>query len=312
MKSKLFWLLLVVVVILTAAYLGGSYYFSSVLIDSPTQTLAEGQANRVATLGQPTLPPPEEVTIPAGDVTLAGDYYDNPVDGRCAVLLLHGYTGTRYGAMQYAPLYWDRGCDLLAYDARGHGASTPAYHTFGYYEKLDGQAAYNWLVARAGLQPFQVGVTGVSYGAATALQMAPLIPGAAFILADSAYQDMYTIASFQAVQMFGPWVKAFVPGAIFFAEQRANFKVDEVSPQTAVTQTTIPILLIHAQDDAFTPVTHSEAIYAHSNPATTRLEVTDWGAAHGQSIIVDYNAFAAIVDSFLADYAPGFGLSSGR
>lgn len=305
-------LLLGVFLLLALVYAGGSYYFSSVLINSPTQSLADGRANMMETLGQINLPPPEEVAIPAGDVVLAGNYYDNPVDGRCAVLLLHGYTGTRYGALQYAPLYWDRGCDLLAYDARGHGASTPAYHTFGYYEKLDGQAAYVWLADRAGLQSFQVGVTGVSYGAATALQMAPLIPGAAFILADSSYQDMYTIASFQAVQMFGSWVKIFVPGAIFFAEQRADFEVDEVSPQTAVTQTIIPLLLIHAKDDQFTPAAHTEAIYAHSSQSAAQMEITDWGAKHGMSIFADPDAFAALVDGFLAEYAPGFGLSSGR
>lgn len=312
MRTKWKGFVFVLLVLLALVYAGGSYYFSSVLIASPTQSLADGKAYMIELLGETNLPPPEEVSIPAGDVTLAGDYYDNPLDGRCAVLLLHGYSGTRYGAMQYAPLYWDRGCDLLAYDARGHGASTPAYHTFGYYEKLDGQAAFNWLVDRAGLQPSQVGVTGVSYGAATALQMAPLIPNAAFVLADSSYQDMYTITAYQAVQMFGSWVKLFVPGAIFFAQQRADFKVNEVSPLTAVTQTTIPILLVHAKADAYTAATHSEAIFAQSNPATTRLEITDWGAGHGGSITVDYDAFAQLVDTFLTELVPGFGLSSGR
>ncbi|MCB8987367.1 MAG: alpha/beta fold hydrolase [Ardenticatenaceae bacterium] len=312
MKSKLVWLMVLIDVTLVLGYVAGSYYFSSVMIDSPTMSLADSQAQMEEALPGLALPAPEEVSIPAGEVTLAGAFYDNELDGRCAVLLLHGYTGTRYGALQYAPLFWDRGCDLLAYDARGHGASTPAYHTFGYYEKEDAAAAYAWLLERSGLQPFQVGVTGVSYGAATALQAAPLLPGAAFIIADSAYQDMRSIIAYQAVQQFGPWIKIFLPGATILAELRADFVMADVSPQTAVTQTTIPILLIHAKEDGFTPAAHSETIYARSHQATTELQITDWGAQHGMSIFADPDAFAALVDSFLAQYAPGFGLTSGR
>jgi pimeloyl-ACP methyl ester carboxylesterase len=311
-KSRLLWLSFLIDVMLIGGYLWGSYYFSSLMIDRPTMTLAQSQAEMATVLPSLDLPTPEEVSIPAGDVTLAGFYYDNELDGRCAMLLLHGYTGTRYAALQYAPLFWDRGCDLLAYDARGHGASTPAYHTYGYHEKQDAKAAYEWLLARSGLQPFQVGLAGVSYGAATSLQAAPLLPGAAFIIADSSYQDMRSIITYQAVQMFGGWTKLFLPVAIFFAQQRADFVLDEVSPQTAVTQTTIPIFLIHARGDDFTPYTHSETIYGRSNPSTTQLEITDWGAEHGMSIFADPDAFAALVDGFLSEYAPDFGLSSGR
>jgi len=313
MKSKALWVLVIVLLLLALAYGGGSYYFSSVMIDGPTMSLAQTKADIEEALPELNLPVPEEVSISAGDVTLAGSYYDNDLDGRCAVLLLHGYTGTRYVALQYAPLFWDRGCDLLAYDARGHGASTDTYHTYGYHEKQDALAAYEWLRDRSGLQPEQMALAGVSYGAATSLQTAPLLPPeTAFIIADSSYQDMRSIIRYQAVKQFGEWTKLFLPGAIFLAEQRADFVMDEVSPQTAVTQTTIPILLVHAQEDGFTPASHSETIYARSNQATTQLEITDWGAEHGMSIFEDPAAFGRMVDGFLAEYAPGFGLSSGR
>jgi uncharacterized protein len=312
MKKAVILLILALDALLIIGYLGASYYFSDIMINRETQTLVEGEAQMRRILGEINLPPPETVSIPAGEVTLAGYFYENELDGRCAVMLLHGYTGTRYGSLQYAPLFWERGCHLLAYDARGHGDSTPAYHTFGYYEKQDAKTAFDWLLGYSGLLPEQIGLIGVSYGAATALQAGPLLPEAAFIIADSAYQDMASIVGFQAEQQFGNGLRLLLPGAFLFAQLRADFSLSAVSPQTAVSQTTMPILLIHAKEDSFTLPSHSETIYSRSHPATTELHITDWGARHGMSIIEDKAAYAALVENFLQQFAPDFGLRDGR
>jgi hypothetical protein len=142
--------------------------------------------------------------------------------------------------------------------------------------------------------------------------MLPLLPYAAFALADSPYQDLQTIVSHQAVQQFGSWTKAFVPTAFFLAERRANFEADEVSPQEGVADTAVPILLIHSRTDAYTPYTNSEAIYANANPATTELHINEWGSEHGRDILTDYAAYEQLVNEFLATHVPDFGLANGR
>ena len=70
----------------------------------PTQSIAEARAegDTPATTG---LPEPEEVRIDTGEVTLAGWYFDNPADAGCGLLFLHGFTGTRYHALNWAPLF---------------------------------------------------------------------------------------------------------------------------------------------------------------------------------------------------------------
>jgi dipeptidyl aminopeptidase/acylaminoacyl peptidase len=312
MKRIAIWAGLAIVLLLLMIYLAGSAYFADVMIDRETQTLAESQARMKDVLADFPLPTPEDVTIDAGDVTLSGWFYDNPHDGECAVLLLHGYANTRAGTLQYAPLFWDRGCDLLAYDARGHGNSSDALHTYGYYEKEDGVAAAQWLMSHTGLEEENIGLAGVSYGAATVLQMAPLLPDVAFILSDSPYQDLENIVSIQAVNQFGSWTSLFVPGAFAVAEIRADFDKDEVSPQNAVANTDTPIFIIHSATDEFTPASHSEAIYANSNPETTWLEITEWGAPHAQSIIYEPDAYKLMVNEFLSVYAPEFGTVNGR
>jgi pimeloyl-ACP methyl ester carboxylesterase len=299
----------VLLALVVIAYTAGSWYFSSVILDSPTMTLEESRDREL--IREPAeygLPQPADVVIDTGEVQLAGWFFDNERDGRCAALILHGYTDTRYGALQYTPLFWERGCDLLLYDARDHGVSSQAYHTFGFCEKADGIAALNWLAERTGLERNQIALVGISYGAATVLQMLPLAPDVALVLADSSYESMSDIIGFQGRQAYGTLAEVLLPGSLLISELRADFDVEQVSPADAVIGVETPIFLLHSLQDEFTPASHSEVIFANSDPENTELHLTDWGAEHGLSIIEDFAAYQLLFDDFLAEKAPDFGL----
>ena len=201
MKHRGLRIALIIIGLLIVAYAAAGWFFSGLILDAPTQSLVDAAAegDTPADFG---LPEPEEITIDAGEVTLAGWLFENPRQGDCGVMFLHGFRGTRYHVLNWAPLFWQRGCDILAYDHRGHGDSTPAFHTYGFYEKADAIAALDWFASRTGLERPQIGVFGVSYGAATALQMAPLTPDIAFVGADSAYSELDEIIEFQARELF--------------------------------------------------------------------------------------------------------------
>ena len=68
------------------------------------------------------------------------------------------------------------------------------------------------------------------------------------------------------------------------------------------------MLLIHSRQDAFTPVEHSERIFAASDPTRTQLVIPEWEAPHAHSFTNDRVAYTAIVDDFLTTYAPEFGV----
>lgn len=312
MKKRTLWIVLgSILIILIGIYLYASYFFSNQLIARDMRTLAEDIARTDrGSYAEYGLPEPQDVSIENGEISLEGWYFENEADADCGVLLLHGYGGTRNGVLQYAPLFWERGCDLLAYDARGHGDSSDAYHTYGYYEKEDGKAALDWFAAETGLNSSQIGLAGVSYGAATVLQMLPLVDDVAFVLSDSPYQDLRTIVEHQSTAQFGSVVKPFVPGAFLVSELRADFDADDVSAMDGIAETDVPVFLTHSLQDEFTPSTNSDAIFANSDPAITDYLLTDWGASHAASIIVDYDLYKQNVDQFLATYVPDFGLNS--
>jgi pimeloyl-ACP methyl ester carboxylesterase len=308
MKSRSLWVVGVIVLILLIGYFAASWFFADIMIAAPAPSLEEERAIN----GDPAdfgLPDPEDVIIQSGDINLSGWYFDNPRDGNCGVMFMHGFIGSRYQALYWAPLFWERGCDILAYDHRGHGNSTPAFYTYGYFEKDDALAALKWFEQRSGLDESQIGVGGVSFGAGTALQLAPMIPDAPFVLADSSYRSLAGIVGARAEARVGRRLAGvIVPGVLLAARMRAGFDPTAVSPEDAIAQAQMPILLIHSRTDEFTPAAHSEAIYANSDQSRTVLHVNDWGSPHAGDIGTDFDAYKRLFDAFMAEYAPDFGL----
>jgi pimeloyl-ACP methyl ester carboxylesterase len=287
---------------LAAIYTGVSWFFSGKLI--ARQFPADYDEVVFAEFG---LPQPENVTFANGATRLAGWYFANPRRAGCAVILLHGFTGNRATVLDAAPLFWDRGCDLLLYDLRGHGQSSGGFVTYGVHDKGDTLAAVDWLSQRTGLSDGRIGLMGWSWGAATALQTAAVRPELAFVFADASYSSLPAIARVQAKALFGAWATLFVPGALFISGLRADFDPKAAAPEDAVRGLTTPVLLVHSTTDEFTPYEHSEAIFANSDPRHTRLELTRWGAAHAKSYTTDPVAYTRLVDEFLATFVPNFG-----
>ncbi len=296
--------------LLAVLYVGIGWYFATMVIASPTRSARPITDYLEEDIPDLTIAAIEQAQIEGADATIATTFFDNELAGECAVVFLHGYTGHRYSQLEYVPMFWERGCDVAMYDARGHNESDEAFHTFGFYEKQDAVAVVDWVIERTGLDASQIGLMGSSYGAATSLQTLDLRDDLAFIIADSAYQDMETIVTHQGQAQFGAIVNPFVPVAIAIAEARADIEFDAVSPQNAVVDKTTPILLLHIREDGFTPATHSEAIYQASNQVMTEFHLTDWAERHGTPFHGNPDEYTALIAQFLENKVPDFGLAT--
>lgn len=307
MKSGIrkWFVLFIVLDLVIVAYVAGAWYFAGILVAFDSKTLAEDKAR--GDLAEPQelgLPAPENVTIDTGEVALAGWFFENPAEGNCGVILLHGHTGTRYGAIRFAPLFWGHGCDIVAFDARYHGESSGDYGTYGYHESDDTLAVVDWLATQSDIPSENIGLMGTSYGASTVLQAAAKRSDLAFVAADSSFEDLITIVTLQGVRQYGPWVKLFVPGAFLLASWRADFDPAATSPMLAAQQIAIPVFISHSLQDSYTPPNHSEAIFANVPHERKVLHLTDWGAEHSGSIDTNFAGYQAQIDSFLAEFVP--------
>lgn len=298
-----------VFITLVVLYWAGAWVYAGLIITPGRHSLEHIRDKlKIESVADYGLPAPKNIRIDTGDVILDGWFFDNEKEAGCGVLMLHGFTANRYAVVPYAPLFWPRGCDLLMYDARRHGRSTGDYATFGYYEKEDARRALAWFTQQTGLEKRQVGLMGVSYGAATVLQTGPLEPEVAFILADSPYQDLATIAGEKAEAIFGAPVRLiFLSPALHIASVRAGFDPAQVSPMQAARAIQAPVLIVHSLQDTFIIPAHAEAIYANIPSQQAVLHLTDWGAPHPQSIFYDPETYKSYVDIFLAEYVPDFG-----
>ena len=255
--------LLVAATLALLVYGGVSWLFSERLIAPTPRPLGAIDVKAVG------LPEPEVTTVPGDGVRLAAWYFANPRESGCAVVMLHGFGGARPEVVAATPIFWRRGCHLLLYDARGHGESSPALLSFGARERRDLQLAVDWLAERTGLPRRRIGLIGWSYGAATAIQAATELPEVAFIVADSSFSSLGDIARVQAEKQFGAWARIFVPGALVVSGLRAGFDARKAAPADAIREVQAPVLLVHSRQDGFTPVGHSELIYAHSDKMRT-------------------------------------------
>ena len=309
--KKVLVVIAVLLAVLAVIYLGGSWYFSNLVVKFDVKTLAQQEAET----GAPAdfgLPQPKEISFAGEGVTLAGWLFDHPGDPTCGMVLLHGITTNRYLMSKYAPLFWERGCDLLMFDARYHGESTGDYGTYGYYEKLDSSKAIDWFSQQVGLPPERIGLLGESYGAATALETAALRPDVAFVAADSSYRDLKTIITEQGVKQFGPALGLMVPGALAISGLRADFAPSEVSPMADTANIQVPVFLSHSATDEFTLPHHSQDIYDHlPDSLCKRLHLTDWGSEHAKSIDDNLATYKTQFDEFLSACVPGFGATAG-
>jgi len=110
-------------------------------------------------------------------VSLAGELWvpdgTPPAGGWPAVILFHGLGGTHASMAPIAQNFLvDHGYAVLAYDARGHGASGGVVTLDGPREIQDAREAFDWLTARPDVSDTQVGAMGFSLGGGAVLHSA--------------------------------------------------------------------------------------------------------------------------------------------
>jgi uncharacterized protein len=209
---------------------------------------------------------------------------------RGTVIYLHGSADNRASGLYVAERYTARGFDVLLYDSRAHGESDGDSCTYGYYEKDDLRRAID------GVQLKPVVVIGVSLGGAVALQAAAVDPRIATVVAVATFSDLRTVATERAPSFAS---NRNIEDAFRLAETTAHFRVDAVSPVAIAKDISVPVLLIHGQDDRETPPAHSQRVFAALRGPKRLILVP--GAGHDDALRAD--AWSAI-DEWLDSAVP--------
>jgi alpha-beta hydrolase superfamily lysophospholipase len=111
----------------------------------------------------------EEIEIVAADGLVVRGTYAPGRRGGAGVVVLHGIADGRTRMAGWSSLIAERGYHALRIDWRAHGRSEGSVVTFADRERLDLEAAFDWLAARDGVDRSRMLIVGASMGGGVAL-----------------------------------------------------------------------------------------------------------------------------------------------
>ena len=191
---------------------------------------------------------PEHVTAPRG-----------------TVVVLHGFLAQRVIMLRDAQRLANAGYRAVLVDLRGQGRSTGDFLTFGVVEASDVSQVIDDLERRK-LIAGKVGLYGMSYGAATAIETAGIDPRVKAVVALAPFATMREEVPHFGHTMLGglTWYLSDqdFTGIVDEAGKLANFNPDAASPLAAIQHTHAPILLAHGTADLIIPVVQSKELPA--------------------------------------------------
>ncbi|HEX7604784.1 MAG TPA: alpha/beta fold hydrolase [Polyangiaceae bacterium] len=174
------------------------------------------------------------------------------------VFVLHGIRDRKESMRSFGAMLAESGFRAILVDLRGHGRSSGEWLSYGAVESHDLAKVLDALTAQ-GLVVGKVGVLGLSYGAATAIEWAGVDPRVVAVVAIAPFASLRAVVpGYVPVKL----PSSFVDGCIDEAGREADFDPDRASPVAAIVQTRAAVLLIHGQMDDRIPPWHSEHIAA--------------------------------------------------
>ncbi len=241
----------------------------------------------------------EEVTIPSPHgYDLSGTWFPQTGCDK-TIIMLHGFPYTRVGMIKYIPFFRRRGFNVLIYDQRFFGRSGGPNTRYGFYEKDDLKAAFDWVVEKTGPQGI-IGTLGESMGGAIVLQHGAIDSRPAFIITDSSYADLreamalrlhneYHLPAFPLLN-FGAWlINVF-----------SDFNFSQVIPERDVANLQMPILFVHSLEDKEVPPSHGRRLFAAKRHGLRRLYLAQ-DAGHVEAAWRDRTTYDREVGEFLVE-----------
>lgn len=213
------------------------------------------------------------------------------------IIICHGHTSSRIGAVKYANCYIKLGFSCVTYDARTHGDNKPDKCTLGNVESEDLLKVIE--DTRSRFQDVKtLGIQGESMGSSTALHVLRFDPEIDFIVSDCCFigtyeevRDCYKNIHLQALMPF-----VWLAGKIIY-----KVDIKQTNALRCLKGHKTPILFIHGSGDTFVKPYNAQTLYdeAKRNGAYTELVYVE-GAGHAMSRqIAGFEQYTSYIGNFL-------------
>ncbi len=237
--------------------------------------------------------PVENVSLKTTDDVNIGGWY-LPGDSTQAVVLTNGIYGNRRGLVTRAKYYAEKGFAVLLIDLRGTGESQAEPISFGWYERHDVLAAFQFLENK-GYET--VGVHGISLGASAVTYSLQESPDYDFVVLESCYDDMKNALN---VRLDLYHVPRFCSGLMkYMTERRLGVNMETLRPLDYVPNMTMPTLFIAGDSEIKVKKTETESLFAQCGSTNKNLYFFK-GAKHQDFFAYDEVEYKRILSNFLS------------
>jgi len=187
------------------------------------------------------------------------------------LILIHGWGHNLARMMPYIQALHPLGYNLLAFDARNHGDSSPVKHpTVGTFSE-DALAAVQFIVESGRVSKVHIGIIGLSVGGGAGINTASWDPRVKSVITVGAFSHPIDVMKleFQKKQ-----IPEFISWLLFnYMRLRFGMDFDKIAPVNNIAQANAHIFLIHGDQDETIPLAQGQALASAGNPERTRLWV---------------------------------------
>ena len=240
----------------------------------------------------------DEVQIPSTDGGSLYGWWIPSAPSAPTLILTHGWSRNVQRMMPYIQALHPKGYNLLVFDARNHGSSTPTPHpTVGTFTE-DILCAVNYLQASEEFASSQIGLIGLSIGGGASIASAGHDESILSVITVGAMAHPIMVMS---RQFDAHNIPKFI-GSFLFFYMRVRYGIDfnEIAPITLIPNAKADILLIHGENDETICLQQAEDLLA-ARPDKTELWIVP---EKGHSDCHSHEAFWERVEKFLEKTLP--------
>jgi len=244
--------------------------------------------------------PFEEVHFPVGKNGQLYGWWIPTSQTAPTLVLVHGWGRNLSRMLPYIRNFHPLGYNLLAFDARNHGSSTPIKTPTVWTFTQDICAAVNFIAESHIVSSQEIGAVGLSIGGGAVINAAAL---------DDRIHSVITVGAFShpiEVMKLG-FQEKHIPhipfGWLLFKYMRLRFGLDfdKIAPINNIPSTHANIFLIHGDQDSTVPPAQGKALLEAGNPETTNLWTVP---GKGHSDCHTHPRFWEKINSFLQETLP--------
>jgi len=211
------------------------------------------------------------------------------------VIISHGYAYNRHGSIKYAMLFYALGYSVYLYDLRHHGENEPSFISMGKNEVGDLKSIVEFFQQSYHFD--EIGLHGESLGASVSIMTLPQLSGINWLVADCGFSDLNELLKYKLHQRHPNYPNWIVWLGSMWCKRHYGFSFRQISPISLLKQTKIPILFIHGQNDQFTPMEMTKAMYEQYQGTKELMLVP--GAGHAQCYRINSISYQETINNFI-------------